>query len=86
MVELPKVERNEVRKILAKWKYKGKDLEHMTDKICANPEAWLQFMMAFELSLSPVEKSAPFRSFLTVISATVVGSIIPLVVSHSRRT
>ena len=65
--------------MLAKWNYKGKELEHMTDKLCSNPEAWLQFMMAFELKLSPVERSAPFRSFLIVITATIVGSAIPLI-------
>lgn len=79
MKEIPKTERKEVKDILAKWNYKGRDLDHMTDRICSNPEAWLQFMMAFELKLSPVEESAPFKSFLTVISATIVGSVIPLI-------
>ncbi len=79
MKEIPKMEREEVRDILEKWEYKGKDLEHMTDMVCSNPEAWLQFMMAFELKLAPVEKSAPFKSFITVIFATIVGSVIPLV-------
>ena len=35
--------------------------------------------MAFELKLSPIEKSAPFRSFVTVLCATIFGSVIPLI-------
>ena len=51
----------------------------MTDLICSNEKAWLEFMMAFELKLSPIEKSAPAKSFLTVLIATALGSIIPII-------
>jgi len=79
MKEVPKIERSEVRQIFKDWGYSGKRLEKVTDDICANPKAWLEFMMAFELKLSPVEETAPIRSFVTVISATVIGSAVPLI-------
>lgn len=79
MREIPKVERKEVSDVLVEWGYKGKDLKIMLDKICSNPKAWLEFMMAFELKLSPVEESAPFRSFITVFFATIFGSVIPII-------
>ncbi len=79
MREIPKTERKEVRDVIVGWGYKGKMIDKLTDIIVSNPKAWLEFMMAFELKLSPVEKSAPFRSFLTVFGATVVGSFIPLI-------
>ncbi|MDE1860541.1 MAG: VIT1/CCC1 transporter family protein [Candidatus Micrarchaeota archaeon] len=79
MREIPKVERKEVEDVLVEWGYKGSDLRKMLGLICSNPKAWLEFMMAFELKLSPVPESAPLRSFLTVLFATIVGSVIPLV-------
>jgi len=79
MREIPKVERKEVLVVLKEWGYKGKELEKLTDTICSNPRAWVEFMMAFELKLSPVEKSAPLRSFVTVLLATIFGSVIPLI-------
>ncbi|MHB1830100.1 MAG: VIT1/CCC1 transporter family protein [Candidatus Micrarchaeaceae archaeon] len=79
MKEIPDVERKEVNVVLEDWGYKGKRLKQLTDMICSNPKAWLEFMMAFELKLSPVDKSAPLRSFTTVLLATVIGSAIPLI-------
>lgn len=78
MRNMPHVETEEIRSILKDWGYKGKKLADMTKNIVANPKAMLNFMMSFELSLSPVTKSQPFKSFITVLSATVFGSIIPL--------
>ena len=78
MKEVPKTERQEVVDVLVGWGYKGKKLQKMTDMICSNEKAWLEFMMAFELKLAPIDKSAPFRSFLTVLTATIFGSMIPL--------
>jgi VIT1/CCC1 family predicted Fe2+/Mn2+ transporter len=79
MKEVPEVERAEVREVLVEWGYQGADLESMTDGICRNPRAMLEFMMAFELKLSPVEESAPRRSAYLVGGATVLGHFIPLV-------
>jgi vacuolar iron transporter family protein len=78
MKEVPLNERDEVREILAKWGYKDADLEEIVDRICRNPTAELEFMMAFELKLAPVEASAPRASAFLVGTATVVGHFIPL--------
>ena len=79
MREVPKTEKAEIRDILKEWGYSGKDLESMTNKIVANPKAMLEFMMSFELKLSPVSKHQPLRSFGIVFAATILGSIIPLI-------
>ncbi len=76
--EIPQAEREEVRTIFKRWGYKGKELELMTGKICKNRKAWLEFMMAHELNLSPVGKNEARRSFSVVLLATVFGSIIPI--------
>jgi len=48
------------------------------ERICRNPTAELEFMMSFELKLSPVEAGAPRASAFLVGTATVVGHFIPL--------
>ncbi|MCI4368082.1 MAG: VIT1/CCC1 transporter family protein [Thermoplasmata archaeon] len=79
MRDVPEVEREEVRVVLVNWGYQGTDLEEMLNRICANPKAMLEFMMAFELKLSPIEESAPRTSAEIVGGATLVGHLIPLV-------
>lgn len=78
MKEVPATERDEVRTVFAGWGYTGAKLEEMTDRICENPTAWLEFMMAFELKLAPVEPHQARNSALIVGAATLVGSVIPL--------
>src|SRR2546430_5072898 len=53
MEDVPQTERDEVREILAGWGYKDADLEEIVERICRNPTAELEFMMSFELKLSP---------------------------------
>ncbi|MEM0201283.1 MAG: VIT1/CCC1 transporter family protein [Candidatus Micrarchaeaceae archaeon] len=79
MKEVPKIEKNEIRNILKEWGYSGKELTELTNKITANPKAMLEFMMSFELKLSPVSRKQPLKSFAIVITATIFGSIIPLI-------
>ena len=79
MEELPKVEREEVRKVFRSWGYSGKKLEKATEMICSNKTAWLEFMMAHELKLAPVGSDEAFNSFKVVLSSTIFGSIIPLI-------
>ncbi len=78
MRDLPEVERKEVRDVFESWGFEGAKLEEVTDQIVANPKAWLEFMMAHELGLSPVEKSTARRSALLVGIAAIFGSVIPL--------
>lgn len=79
MAEVPELEREEVRDVLRQWGFTGSDLESLVDKITSRPKAWLEFMMAYELSLSPVHKFEARRSFVLVGLSTVVGSLVPLV-------
>ncbi len=78
MRDLPDIERIEVRDVFESWGFQGAKLEEVTDQIVANPKAWLEFMMAYELGLSPVENAQARRSALLVGFATIFGSIIPL--------
>lgn len=79
MRDVPETERAEVREVLAGWGYSGAALDDMLDRICGNPRAMLEFMMSFELKLSPVEEAAARNSAILVGGATVLGHFIPLV-------
>jgi vacuolar iron transporter family protein len=78
MREVPEIEREEVRVVLKEWGYTGTDLEDLLDRICRNPRAWMEFMMAFELKLAPVKDTQARDSFVVVFLATVFGSFIPI--------
>ncbi len=79
MVEVPDLERQEVRTVLEEWGYSGEQLESLVRQLSDNPRAWLKFMMAFELRLQPVDEREPLNSGFVVGLATVAGSAVPLV-------
>lgn len=79
MRDLPDIEREEIRVIFRGWGFEGADLEEMVRKIETKPKAMLDLMMAFELHLAPVPEDQPRNSAATVLAATVVGSVIPLI-------
>ncbi|MCI4334894.1 MAG: VIT1/CCC1 transporter family protein [Thermoplasmata archaeon] len=78
MRELPDQERAEVASILTGWGLSGAEQDDLLDRICRHPRVMLEFMMAFELGLSPVAEDAPRKSGLLVGTATVVGSLVPV--------
>ena len=78
MREVPHMERQEVRDVFESWGFQGPRLEEVTDQIVSNPKAWLEFMMAHELGLAPVEKRQARRSALLVGAAAIFGSFLPL--------
>ncbi len=78
MREVPDRETEEVREVLTQWGYTGEEREQLVQRITANPKAWLEFMMSYELQLAPVEAFEARKSFLLVGGSTVVGSLVPL--------
>ncbi len=79
MVELPDLERQEVREILERWDFHGPELEDMLQRIVSKPKAWLELMMSHELNLAPVDPTQARKSAVLVGFAAIVGSLIPLI-------
>src|SRR5512136_190730 len=79
MLEVPEVERAEVRQVFQRWGFEGKELEDAVKHICSKPKAWLEFMMAHELQLAPLEENQARRSAVLVGVAAMFGSLITLV-------
>jgi predicted membrane protein (TIGR00267 family) len=71
--------KKELQKILSRWGYKGRELVSLTNSLVKNPKAALELLMSFKRKIAPVDRSAPTRSFVTVLSATIFGSIIPII-------
>jgi VIT1/CCC1 family predicted Fe2+/Mn2+ transporter len=79
MREVPDIERQEVRTVFREWGYTEEEADELTERIAANPRAWLEFMMAHELKLQPIEEAEVRRSALLVFGSTIIGSLIPIV-------
>ena len=79
MLEVPEVERKEVREVFQRWGFDGQELEDAVNHICSKPRAWLEFMMAHELQLAPLEENQARKSAALVGFAAIFGSLIPLV-------
>ncbi len=79
MVDLPDLERQEVREILERWDFHGPELDDMLERIVSKPKAWLELMMSHELNLAPVDPTQARKSAVLVGFAAIVGSLIPLV-------
>ncbi len=79
MQEVPEQEEEEIREILRKWGFEGKDVEEVKNHIVANQKAWLEIMMSNELNLSPVAADQASKSALLVGTSAIVGSLVPLI-------
>ena len=75
---VPDVEVEEIRGIYRKKGFEGETLEKIVEVITANPDVWVNVMMAEEFQMSPPEKSRAFNSALLVAFSALVGSFIPL--------
>ncbi len=79
MLEVPEVERAEVRTVFQRWGFEGQELEDAVKHICSKPRSWLEFMMAHELKLAPLEENQARKSAVLVGVAAMFGSLITLV-------
>ncbi|MBD3330785.1 hypothetical protein GF354_04625 [Candidatus Peregrinibacteria bacterium] len=70
-------EREEVRQIVKKYGFKGKDLEKATQIITSNPEAWVDLMMRNEFNMTS-ENISPMKGALTTFTSFFIIGLIPL--------
>jgi VIT1/CCC1 family predicted Fe2+/Mn2+ transporter len=77
--QVPKLEREEVRKIYSEKGFLGDLLDHIVDTITANPDVWVAVMMSEEHQLAPVNRNVALKAALVVGLSAIVGSIIPLI-------
>jgi VIT1/CCC1 family predicted Fe2+/Mn2+ transporter len=76
--EKPEVEASEVYEALAPYGLTAAECAPLVAALRRNPQRWIDFMMRFELGLSPPEPGRAVRSALTIGGAYIGGGLIPL--------
>jgi VIT1/CCC1 family predicted Fe2+/Mn2+ transporter len=76
--KLPDIEKQEIRDIYKKKGFHGKILETIVEKITSNKKIWLETMMREELGISLMGFEHPVKNGVIVLTASFIGSIIPL--------
>ncbi|XP_073147611.1 vacuolar iron transporter 1 [Henckelia pumila] len=79
IVAVPDTEAAEVAEILSEYGIQPHEYTPVVNALRKNPQAWLDFMMKFELGLEKPDPKRALHSALTIAIAYVVGGIVPLI-------
>jgi VIT1/CCC1 family predicted Fe2+/Mn2+ transporter len=88
VVEKKEAERQEVFEVFLKYGVSEEQAGPVVDALEANPQAWVDFMMRFELGLEEPEPTRARNSALTIALSYIVGGLVPLspyMLLHSAR-
>jgi len=77
VIEVPHLEREELREIYRKKGFEGESLERVVEVLTANQKRWVDVMMSEELGLAPAQQSA-LRAGLVVGASYLVAAGVPL--------
>jgi vacuolar iron transporter family protein len=75
---MPDAEEEEVVKVFASYGLSASESAPVVAALRANPTAWVDFMMRFELGLEEPDPKRALTSALTIAGAYIVGGMIPL--------
>lgn len=76
--EKPEQERREVEEIFKTYGMEEKDIVPVLEKFQAEPKAWVNFMMRFELGIEEPDPKRARTSAFTIALSYIVGGLIPL--------
>ncbi len=77
--EKPGAEVAEIAEIFETYGVTAEESRPVVEALRRRPEAWVDFMMRFELGLEEPQRSRAWRSAVTIGGAYVVGGLVPLV-------
>lgn len=75
---VPEQEKLEITELMQAYGVQPEQSAPLVQALAANPEAWVNFMMRFELGLEEPDPQRAWKSALTIALAYAVGGIIPL--------
>ena len=78
IVEVPRLEKEEIRQIYKEKGFEGDLLERIVRTITTDQDVWVAVMLAEEHQLAPVYRGQAFKNALVVGVSAIVGSLIPL--------
>jgi len=76
--EIPAAETNEVTDVLAAYGVSAEAAAPLVRALQERPDAWIDFMMRFELGLEPPDPKRAVVSAATIAGAYIAGGLIPL--------
>jgi len=79
ILEVPGIEREEIREIYERKGFHGELLDKIVDTIPSNQDVWVAVMMAEEHQLKPTNRRGALRSAIIVGLAAIIGSLIPII-------
>ncbi|XP_078444857.1 vacuolar iron transporter 1 [Wolffia australiana] len=78
IVNVPDTEAAEIGEILSEYGLEPHEYAPLVNALRRNPQAWLDFMMKFELGLEKPEPGRALRSAATIAVAYMLGGLVPL--------
>ena len=78
IIEKPEAESREIAEIFERYGLAAEHYRPLVDGLRANPIAWRDFMMRFELGLEEPDPARARASAVTIGAAYVVGGLVPL--------
>ena len=78
VADKPEVEATEVLEVFRSYGLSEEESAPIVTALRQRPEAWVDFMMRFELGLEPPDPKRALRSALAIAGAYVAGGLIPL--------
>ncbi|VFQ85888.1 unnamed protein product [Cuscuta campestris] len=79
IIAVPDTEAAEVAEILSQYGIEAHEYTPVVNALRKKPQAWLDFMMKFELGLEKPDPRRALQSAFTIAFAYIVGGIVPLV-------
>ncbi|MBZ5720778.1 MAG: VIT1/CCC1 transporter family protein [Acidobacteriia bacterium] len=76
--EIPEEEMAEVSRVFQQYGIAAEQSAPIVEALSRRPEAWVDFMMRFELGLEPPDPKRALTSAVTIAGAYVAGGFIPL--------
>ncbi len=78
VIEKPDAERAEVAAVFQSYGLTAAESAPLVEALAARPQAWVDFMMRFELGLERPEPRRALTSALTIAGSYIAGGLIPL--------
>ena len=78
VTEMPDVEASEVAEVFQSYGLTAEESKPIVDALRKRPQAWIDFMMRFELGLEKPDPKRAFVSAATIAGAYIAGGFIPL--------
>jgi VIT1/CCC1 family predicted Fe2+/Mn2+ transporter len=76
--EIPEEEKAEVSRVFQNYGLKAEESTPVVEALCRRPDAWVDFMMRFELGLEEPDPKRAVTSAGTIAASYVAGGLIPL--------